>query len=92
MAQRQNNWARQARKHLQDAKAEYQRARAERPRGSRAEVEAMIKRSAAAFDLLEVGDSLAAFGLSAVVAKKNRKSVITTSGSRWTRYELTGVA
>lgn len=40
------------------------------------------------FDSLQVGDNLEAFGLAAVVQKKNAKSVVTTLGVRWTRAQL----
>lgn len=40
------------------------------------------------FDALQVGDSLQAFGVCAVVAKKNAKSVTTTSGTRYSLAEL----
>lgn len=42
----------------------------------------------ARFDALQVGDSLQSFGICALVAKKNAKSVVTTTGSRWTLTEL----
>lgn len=40
------------------------------------------------FDALQVGDSLQSFGICAVVAKKNAKSVTTTSGTRYSLKEL----
>ena len=40
------------------------------------------------FDALQVGDSLQPFGICAVVAKKNAKSVTTTSGTRYSLVEL----
>jgi len=40
------------------------------------------------FDALQTGDSLTAFGICAIVAKKNAKSVTTTSGTRYSLVEL----
>ncbi|HKJ77129.1 MAG TPA: hypothetical protein VKA64_07990 [Gammaproteobacteria bacterium] len=46
-----------------------------------------------AWDALAEGHPLDAFGLpGAVVAKKNRKSVVTTMGTKYTRAELANLA
>ena len=65
---------------------------ANRPRlgeaGAKAISDSFKSRNQARFDALQVGDSMQAFGICAVVAKKNAKSVITTSGTRYTSVEL----
>lgn len=40
------------------------------------------------FNALRVGDSMQCFGISASVAKKNAKSVVTELGTKWTMKEL----
>lgn len=45
-------------------------------------------RRAELFESLKAGDSLERFGLCATVARKNRKSVTTDMGVRWTRKDL----
>ena len=42
------------------------------------------------FNALEPGDHLGDFGINAVVAKKNRYSVVTTAGNKYTVKELGG--
>jgi len=93
---RRNSFARQAQADM----AEARQVRAEQEAAQPVQAEAVEtvaqrhERNRAAraerFDALQAGDSLDSFGLSATVRKKNAKSVITDSGSRWTRKELTG--
>ena len=99
MAQRQNSYARRAQQDIREAREGAKRyERAERDRIAAENVAAgntpsalFAARRAAranAFDALQVGDSLEPFGLAAVVAKKNPKSVRTTLGVTWTRQQL----
>lgn len=98
MSQPNNSYAREARRNLRDGQAAQEAARRERldsmltdrttgKANAHKRAEAMAER----FDALAVGDTLAAFGMGYLsVAKKNRKSVVTDGGSKWTRFELTG--
>ena len=99
MAQRQNSYARRAQQDIREAREGAKRyERAERDRVAAENVAAgntpsalFAARRAAranAFDALQVGDSLEPFGLAAVVAKKNPKSVRTTLGVTWTRKQM----
>ena len=99
MAQRQNSYARRAQQDIREARegakryvqAERERIAAENVANGdtpAARVARRRERRANAFDALEVGDSLEHFGLAAVVAKKNAKSVRTTLGVTWTRKQL----
>lgn len=60
-------------------------------RGAKMVSDAFKAKNMAMFDALNIGDSLQQFGICAIVAKKNAKSVITTSGTKYTLLEL-GVA
>ena len=96
MAQPNNSYARRAREDMRDARratAKLEQAERERNRDpdAKARRERRMQAMAEAFDMLTAGDSLELFGLSATVRKKNRKSVATSMGTRWTRKELTGV-
>lgn len=56
--------------------------------GAKALKGSLKSRNQARFDALKVGDSMDVFGICAVVAKKNAKSVVTTSGTKYTTFEL----
>ena len=99
MAQRQNSYARRAQQDIREARegakryecAERDRIAAENVAAGNTPSDRVAARRAAranAFDALQVGDSLEPFGLAAVVAKKNAKSVRTTLGVTWTRKQL----
>jgi hypothetical protein len=92
---RQNSYYRRASAQLREAReiaASMERSeRARSADGKEPErIRARLAARAEAFDALQVGDSLELFGVCAVVGKKNRKSVVTTTGTRWTRRGLTG--
>jgi len=99
MAQRRNSYARRAQADLREARegarrylaAEHEREAAEAIANGTTASDRVCRardRAAIAFDALQAGDSLDHFGLAAVVAKKNRKSVVKTLGVRWTRKQL----
>ena len=79
MSKPQNSFAKEADRNLRDG------------REATAQRDWAMHDMAMAFDSLQPGDSLASFGVAGVVRKKNRKSVVSSIGTRWTRHELTGV-
>ena len=95
MAIPQNSYSKEFQRNLREARQEAQRQREEsrvkldrdnapQRRASRKE---QIKKL---FDALEVGSSLQFWGIDGTVAKKNKKSIVTNMGNKYTLKELGG--
>ncbi len=95
MGQPQNNFFREAKKNLKQARQEEKQFRqeqksdvkpAEIPENYREQAKQMLEQK---FDALQAGDTLREFGFPQVeVHKKNKKSVVTATGVKFTKQEL----
>lgn len=82
-------------RNMKDARSESaRRSESERPKFDRSKAaekrQQMRDNIKGIFDVLEVGDSMQALGIYATVAKKNKKSVITSTGCKYTLREIGG--
>ncbi len=94
MGQPQNNFFREAKKNLKQARQEAEQFRqeqksdkqpAEIPENYREQARQMLEQK---FDALQPGDSLREFGFDITIAKKNKKSVVTNMGCKFSKQEL----